>query len=136
MKVLVLNAGSTSIKYNLYEMDTEEALAGGSIERVGAPEARHKWRVRGQAGEALVPVADHRAGVRAVLEQLTAPGGPVSDVGDVRGVGHRVVHGGESLVRPTVVDDRSAAHLDPLSAAPRTNRFLKTVVRFLRSLAR
>jgi acetate kinase len=103
--VLVLNSGSTSIKYNLYEMDTEEGLAGGSIDRVGSPESRHRWQVRGQSGEALTPAADHRAGVEAILEQLTAPGGPIADVAEVRGVGHRVVHGGESLVRPTVIDD-------------------------------
>ena len=45
MKVLVINVGSTSIKYQLYEMDTEEILAGGVVERVGSPQAVHKWRI-------------------------------------------------------------------------------------------
>ncbi|MEJ7731236.1 MAG: acetate/propionate family kinase [Polyangiaceae bacterium] len=103
--VLVLNTGSTSIKWNLYEMDTEEALAGGVLERVGSPESRHRWQVRGQKGEALTPASDHEAGVAVILAQIAGPGGIVADHAEVRAVGHRVVHGGESRVLPTIIDD-------------------------------
>jgi acetate kinase len=74
MKILVINVGSTSVKYQLYEMDTEEVLARGDVPR----------------GE------DTLAGVLEALGPLAA---------DVRAVGHRVVHGGERLVKPVVIDD-------------------------------
>lgn len=76
MKVLVINVGSTSIKYQLYDMDTEEAIARGNVARRGGD-------------------------VRSTLDGLLATL-PIADLG---AVGHRVVHGGERLVRPTVVDD-------------------------------
>ena len=101
----VLNSGSLD-QWNLYEMDTEDALAGGVLERVGSPESLHRWQVRGQKGEALTPASDHKAGVAAILAQIAGPGGIVAEPAEVRAVGHRVVHGGESLVKPTVIDDK------------------------------
>jgi acetate kinase len=100
MKILVLNAGSTSIKYNLYEMDTEGRLAQGRVERLGTPEAVHVHET------ASVPVdgTDAAAALRAILAHLTRAGGPLPD-GRLDAVGHRVVHGGERLVAPTRIDD-------------------------------
>ncbi|MHB8872070.1 MAG: acetate/propionate family kinase, partial [Myxococcaceae bacterium] len=106
MKILVINVGSTSVKYNLYEMDTEQPLAGGTVERVGSPQARHKWRVGSTAQEADVAAPTLRAGLELVLSQLTGPGGALKDLTELRAVGHRVVHGGETLVQPTVIDDK------------------------------
>ncbi|HYI01240.1 acetate/propionate family kinase [Hyalangium sp.] len=103
MKVLVINVGSTSIKYQLYEMDTEEILAGGIVERVGSPQALHKWRVGPTRSQAEIPAPTMRAGLDAVLAQLTSPGGALKDISELRAVGHRVVHGGEKLVRPCVI---------------------------------
>ena len=105
MKVLVVNVGSTSIKYDLYEMDTETALAGGSVERVGFPEAIHRWTVGSTTGEAKVEAPTVRAGLDAVLQQLTRAGGVLGDASELRAVGHRVVHGGEKLIRPHILDD-------------------------------
>jgi acetate kinase len=76
MKVLVLNTGSTSLKYDLYEMDTEAVLARGKVERV----------------------TDPRAALSEVLGALTREGGPLPDPKALGAVGHRVVHGGERLV--------------------------------------
>ena len=53
MKVLVINVGSTSVKYNLYEMDTEATLARGAVERVGSPESLHKWEAGGSKGRRI-----------------------------------------------------------------------------------
>jgi acetate kinase len=103
MKVLVINVGSTSIKYQLYQMDTEEILAGGVVERVGSAHAVHKWRVGATRSEAELSAPNTRAGLDAVLAQLTGPGGALKDVSELRAVGHRVVHGGEKLVRPCVI---------------------------------
>ncbi len=100
MKVLVLNVGSTSVKYNLYEMDTEARLAEGRVERVGTADAVHVFPGGSE------PVADnHVAGaLRAVLSHLSK--GALPDPSALAAVGHRVVHGGEQLIAPTPIDER------------------------------
>ncbi|MBS1149290.1 MAG: Acetate kinase [Myxococcaceae bacterium] len=103
MKVLVVNTGSTSIKYQLYEMDTEAILAGGVVERVGSPKSLHKWQVGATKAQAEISAATYGQGLEVVLKQLTAPGGPIKDLEELRAVGHRVVHGGEKLVHPCVI---------------------------------
>ncbi len=105
MKILVINVGSTSIKYQLYEMDTEAILAGGVVERVGSAQALHKWRVGATRSEAAIPGATLRGALEAVLQALTRPGGALANLEELRAVGHRVVHGGEKLVRPCVITD-------------------------------
>ncbi len=103
MKILVVNTGSTSIKYQLYEMDTEEILAGGVVERVGSPKSLHKWQVGPTKSQTEIAAPNHREGLDVVLKQLTAAGGPIKDFAELRAVGHRVVHGGEKLVLPCVI---------------------------------
>jgi acetate kinase len=101
MRILVINAGSTSIKYNLYEMDTEAGLARGKIERVGTDDAQHVHEAGSEAVDGRTPAA----ALRAVMTHLTRAGGPLQD-GGVDAVGHRVVHGGEHLVAPVRIDER------------------------------
>lgn len=100
MKVLCINAGSTSLKYDLYEMDTESSLARGRIERVGTPDALH---VRGET-TSKVDGRDVASALRAVLGALSDAGGPLAGGVKLGAVGHRVVHGGERLVRPARID--------------------------------
>jgi acetate kinase len=103
MKILVINVGSTSIKYHLYEMDTEEVLFGGAVERVGSAHALHKWSRGGTKSEETVSAPDVKAGLACVLSKLTGQGGVLADISELRAVGHRVVHGGEKLVKPCKV---------------------------------
>jgi acetate kinase len=103
VKILVINCGSTSIKYQLYEMDTEATLASGAVERVGSLSAQHRWKMGAQADQAAVVAPDHRAGIELVMAHLAA--GSVLGMGELRAVGHRVVHGGEKLVRPVRIDE-------------------------------
>lgn len=109
MKVLVVNVGSTSVKYNLYEMDTEARLAAGTVERVGTPNAEHVHA----NGRDKVPFTGDRATAadvqRAILAHLTQAGGPLAEPGSLGAVGHRVVHGGEQLIAPTRIDDKVEA---------------------------
>ena len=96
--VLVLNSGSSSLKYSLVQPDTGVSLVDGIVERIGEDGG----------------VADHEAALRAAFE-VVAPGGQsLADLGLVA-VGHRVVHGGPDLYRPTVVDDVTLAQLDDLA---------------------
>ncbi|MEZ4394548.1 MAG: acetate/propionate family kinase [Polyangiales bacterium] len=100
MKVLVLNAGSTSVKYNLYEMDTEARIATGRVERIGG-DAAHVG-----ADRVATPVhaPTHREAIAAVLASLAARGA-LAHAAEPLAVGHRVVHGGEELIRPVRIDD-------------------------------
>ena len=102
MRALVVNVGSTSVKYNLYEMDTEARLATGKVERVGTADAVHVHET-GSAPVGGIGVAD---ALRAILAHLTRPGGPLPEPGALGVVGHRVVHGGERLIAPTKIDER------------------------------
>jgi acetate kinase len=117
--VLVVNSGSSSIKYQLVEPDTAAAVAGGVIERIGEPGS---------------PVADHAAGMRAMVDEFAAAGHDLHDAG-VTVVGHRVVHGGESFYRPTVVTDEVLAAIEELSPlAPLHNPANVTGIRAAREL--
>jgi acetate kinase len=106
MKVLVINAGSTSVKYNLYQMDTEAVLARGVVERVGTPGAVHSFRAGAHTKvEEEISAPDHRAAIDVILARHSREGGVLERREDIRAVGHRVVHGGEKLVRPVLVTD-------------------------------
>ena len=97
--VLVLNCGSSSLKYQLIEPDSGESLADGTVEQIGEPSS---------------PVTDHGAALRVAFEKLCDDGIDLKACGLVA-VGHRVVHGGAVFYRPTVIDDKVVAELKGLS---------------------
>jgi acetate kinase len=103
VQVLVLNSGSSSIKYRLFDPDLE-VLASGLIERIGEPTGRasHRVSVNGDVQEHVEegPIPDHAAGFAGLIAALEAAG-LGSDLG---AIGHRVVHGGSEFVAPTVID--------------------------------
>jgi acetate kinase len=110
MKVLVLNSGSSSIKYQLFQADGWAVLASGSVSRIGEPQSELKGRWARPDGEweschLGMPVADHRDGLERIVARLRESA-VLADVAELRAVGHRVVHGGEVFHRPTLVDDR------------------------------
>jgi len=111
MKVLVVNVGSTSVKYNLYEMDTESRLAVGKAERIGTPDAVHIH----ENGSVAVNGGSVADALKAILEYLTRPGGPLPDPSALGAVGHRVVHGGEKLIASTKIDDRIEKVIEEIS---------------------
>jgi acetate kinase len=95
--VLVVNSGSSSLKYAVVEPDSGTMVADGIVERIGDG-----------------PVADHAAALQVAFEQLAESGQPLDSLGLVA-VGHRVVHGGPDFYRPTLVDDRLIAKLEELA---------------------
>jgi acetate kinase len=119
-RVLVVNTGSSSIKYQLFEMDGPKVLASGLVERIG--EAGAKLTHRAGDAEPLVVedrVADHSEGFERVFAAFEASGGPITDLA---GIGHRVVHGGDRLTEPTLIDDEAiAAIADQAPLAPLHN---------------
>ncbi|GAB2561721.1 acetate/propionate family kinase [Leucobacter ruminantium] len=120
--VLVINAGSSSIKYQLVDAETGERSAAGLVERIGqrGSEGRivHRSEGEGSAGarfERELPVPDHTAGFSAMVEAFAACGTPVEGL-DIRAVGHRVVQGGSEFFEPTLIDDRVADRILELGA--------------------
>jgi acetate kinase len=97
--VLVINSGSSSLKYQLIEPDSGRSLADGIVEQIGEPSS---------------PVADHDAALRLAFDQLSQDGIDLKACG-LAAVGHRVVHGGAIFYQPTVVDDAVIAELQQLS---------------------
>ena len=119
-RVLVVNTGSSSIKYQLFEMDGPKVLASGVVERIG--EAGAKLTHRAGDAEPLVVedrVADHSEGFERVFAAFETAGGPITDLA---GIGHRVVHGGDKLTEPTLIDAEAiAAIADQAPLAPLHN---------------
>jgi acetate kinase len=107
MRVLVVNSGSSSVKFELFALDgAEETLAAGLVERVGSPHARLVMRVGGpEAREVEAP--DHEAALRVVLDTLAdlIGAGGTGGQPDLAVVGHRVVHGGERFTEPALLTD-------------------------------
>lgn len=97
--VLVINSGSSSLKYALVQPDSGQSLADGLVEQIGERES---------------PVPDHDAALRGAFEQLASDGIELNTCG-LAAVGHRVVHGGQTFYRPTVIDDAMIADLEELS---------------------
>jgi acetate kinase len=97
--VLVINSGSSSLKYQLLDPDSEVARAGGGVQQIGEPSSR---------------VADHEEALRLAFEQLAEAGVDLKSCG-LLAVGHRVVHGGRDFYRPTLLDDARVAELEKLS---------------------
>ena len=108
MKILVLNCGSSSIKYQLIEMDEKNhsVLAKGLLERIGLEmgEFTHKWN--GQKHYEQLPIPNHTEGIKIVLQALTNKEyGVISDLKEIKAVGHRVAHGGEKFKHSVRIDD-------------------------------
>lgn len=107
MKVLVVNAGSSSIKYQVFNMEDESVLAKGLVDRVGIPGTTLEHKPSGK-DEVIIKkdLPDHTAGMKLVLEVLAhSEYGVISDMAEIGAVGHRVVHGGESFADSVVIDD-------------------------------
>ena len=107
MKVLVVNAGSSSLKYQLFDTATESVLAKGICERIGI-DGRIEHR-KGENGEKLkveIPMKDHAVATEVVIKYLTDPEvGVISDMNEIEGVGHRIVHGGPYFFESVLLND-------------------------------
>ncbi len=114
MKILTINSGSSSIKFQLLEMEDETVLATGLVERIGEvggdninikcvfhPDSEKEYKIT----QSTV-IKDHRQGMELVTEQLTnKKGGVLGDKSEIAAVGHRIVHGGETFHAPTLIND-------------------------------
>ncbi len=113
MKILVLNCGSSSIKYQVFAMPEATVLAKGLVQRIG--EATGSLSQKSDKGpvERSQPIANHTEGLRLAIEALTrGPNAPLGRVEEIGAVGHRVVHGGEAFTETVVIDDAVLRAID------------------------
>ena len=105
MKVLVLNCGSSSIKYKLYDMTTKEVMAQGGIEKLGLPDSFLKFTLADGSKKIIEKnMPEHTVGVELILEVLTnAEYGCIKSLDEIEAVGHRLVHGGEKFNTSVVI---------------------------------
>lgn len=106
MKILVINSGSSSIKFKLIDMENETLLAEGLIERIGLPEGRIKYKSGDRTIILEDPVPDHKKGIDFILDALTnSEYGPIDSYNEIGAVGHRVVHGGDQFTSSVIIDE-------------------------------
>ncbi|MEU4340113.1 acetate kinase [Nocardia sp. NPDC023852] len=113
--VLVINSGSSSIKYQLLDPESSVVAAYGTVERIGEDDGAIEHHAHGETTVRCRPIADHTTGLRLVFDMFSATGRDLVRE-DVRAVGHRVVHGGEVFYRPTLIDDSVVDAISELSA--------------------
>ena len=108
MNILVINCGSSSLKYQLIDMEEKKVLAKGLAERIGIEGGRVKYEAAGK-DEIVIEekLADHKAALKIVLDSLQHPEyGAVKSLDEIDAVGHRVVHGGESFAHSVIIDEK------------------------------
>ena len=108
MNILVINAGSSSLKYQLYDMKTESVLAKGRVERIGMDSSILTHEVDNQPEvKEVSEILDHTTAIKKVLDMLThRKVGVLRNITDIKAVGHRVVHGGESFSESVLIDQQ------------------------------
>lgn len=106
MKVLVLNCGSSSAKYQFLDMRTEQVLAIGKVERIGMEDAIFEYKGAGEKQKEVKAILDHTSAIRTIMGALThAETGVIKSVDEIKAVGHRVVHGGEEFAASVLITE-------------------------------
>ncbi|RSC93587.1 acetate/propionate family kinase [Tenacibaculum singaporense] len=123
MKVLVINSGSSSIKYQLFEMPQQEVLCSGLIERIGLEVGKVHYKSNNNKVEEEVAIKDHKSGLERVVDLLLDEKiGVISSTDEIKVVGHRVVHGGSTFTKTTIVTEEVKKKIESLfSLAPLHN---------------
>lgn len=107
MKILVLNCGSSSLKYQLINMENEEVIASGKYERIGEVESFIVHKVNGQKIQIEHTAMNHEEAIDFTLKQLVHPEYKVIDsLDEINAIGHRIVNGGEKIIKPMIIDDK------------------------------
>ncbi|PWW26124.1 acetate kinase [Cytobacillus oceanisediminis] len=113
-KIIAINAGSSSLKFQLFEMPSEEVITKGLIERIGLDNAVFNISVNGEKIKEVTDIPDHDVAVKILLDKLTNLG-IIQSLDEIEGIGHRVVHGGEAFNDSVIISDGVLAKIDELS---------------------
>lgn len=114
MKILVINAGSSSIKYQLFDMERDYVMAKGMCDRIGIEGGNFKHKVEGREDYKLdVQMANHEEAIKIVINTLVDPEhGVIKSMSEINAVGHRVLHGGEKFSSSVVIDEKVIAAIE------------------------
>ncbi len=114
MKILSVNAGSSSLKFQLYEMPEEKVLISGLMERIGVGSSFYTIKVNGEKIKKEVELNDHEEAFKVLVEELKA-NNVVDSLDEIKGIGHRVVQGGDYFDKTVVINDEVLSKIDELS---------------------
>ncbi|MFN2339920.1 MAG: acetate/propionate family kinase [Halanaerobium sp.] len=117
MKILVINSGSSSLKYQLFNMETESVLAKGLIQRIGIEDSYLEYE-NGEGEEIVIEkdIPTHKVGIELLMETLLSEDhGVIKDIDEVEAVGHRIVHGGEAFADSVIIDEQAIKKLEKVS---------------------
>ena len=115
MKILSVNAGSSSLKFTAYEMPEEEVLISGVFERIGMDESFYTVKFNSEKIKKEVELPDHKAAFEILMEELK-DNGVVKSYDEIKGIGHRVAQGGSYFEKTVVIDEEVISQIDELSA--------------------
>ena len=115
MKILSVNAGSSSLKFQLYEMPEEKVLISGLMERIGVGESFYTIKVNGEKITKEVELENHAKAFEILVEELKA-NNVVESLDEIKGIGHRIVQGGDFFDKTVIIDDEVLAKIDELSS--------------------
>ncbi|AJH79446.1 MULTISPECIES: acetate kinase [Heyndrickxia] len=133
-KIMAINAGSSSLKFQLFDMPNESVITKGLIERIGLNDALFSITVNGDRVKEITDIPNHEVAVQFLLKKLTETG-IIRSLDEIEGVGHRVVHGGEIFNDSAVVNDQVLAQIEDLAElAPLHNRANATGIRAFRAV--
>jgi acetate kinase len=113
-KMIAINAGSSSLKFQLFEMPNEEVITKGIVERIGLNDSIFQISVNGEKQKDVLDIPDHEVAVKMLLDKLTTLG-IIKSIDEIEGVGHRVVHGGEEFSDSVVITDEVIKKIEQLS---------------------
>lgn len=131
-KIIAINAGSSSLKFQLFEMPNEEVITKGLIERIGLNDSIFTISANGEKIQETVDIPDHEVAVKMLLDKLTTLG-IIQSLNEIEGIGHRVVHGGEEFNDSVVITDEVLDKINKLSElAPLHNPANVTGIRAFR----
>ncbi|MBV6685351.1 acetate kinase [Rossellomorea sp. RS05] len=113
-KVIAINAGSSSLKFQLFDMPAETVITKGLVERIGLKDSVFTISVNGEKNEEITDIPNHEVAVKMLLDKLTGFG-IISSLDEIEGIGHRVVHGGEVFNESVLITDEVLEKIDELS---------------------
>lgn len=113
MKILVVNCGSSSLKYQLFDMEKEEVIGKGTVERIGTPPSYLVYSINAEKIRKEVSADNHTEAFKVVIDALlNGDKSVISSIDEISAVGHRIVHGGERFKEPTIIDEEVIAEIE------------------------
>jgi len=113
-KIIAINAGSSSLKFQLFEMPSEEVITKGLFERIGLKDSIFNITANGEKIQEILDIPDHEVAVKMLLDKLTTLE-IIQSLSEIDGIGHRVVHGGEAFNDSVIITDEVLAKIEELS---------------------